>query len=321
LKQRLSEHRIHPQPLFIVGHYRSGTTHLHNLLALDSGLAAPSTFQVFFPEVFVTAQAMLEPVFARALPATRSIDAVPLATQAPHEDEFALGHVSPFSVYNGLYFPKRFRAQVDRALLKAPQDAEVFKRHYLHFLRRVSLQAQGRPLLLKNPAHLARIELLRDLFPGARFLHIFRNPYAVFLSTRRFFRRFIEAYGFQQLSSEALEEEVFWLYEQLMKPFFVSLQSLPRDQVAHLCYEDLLGNPVASLASICQQLSLGAFEQLKDSLEQHGVSDQPFPRAVHALDATSRETVRTRWDFAFEQLGYDPEGAPESPPSRATRLF
>ena len=29
-------------PLFILGHYRSGTTHLHNLLALDPQFAAPS---------------------------------------------------------------------------------------------------------------------------------------------------------------------------------------------------------------------------------------------------------------------------------------
>jgi hypothetical protein len=30
------------QPLFILGHWRSGTTHLHNLLATDEPFAYPS---------------------------------------------------------------------------------------------------------------------------------------------------------------------------------------------------------------------------------------------------------------------------------------
>jgi hypothetical protein len=32
-------------PLFILGHYRSGTTHLHNLMALDPQFAAPTFFE------------------------------------------------------------------------------------------------------------------------------------------------------------------------------------------------------------------------------------------------------------------------------------
>jgi hypothetical protein len=36
-------------PLFILGHYRSGTTHLLNLLALDPQFAAPTFFQVLSP--------------------------------------------------------------------------------------------------------------------------------------------------------------------------------------------------------------------------------------------------------------------------------
>ena len=40
-------------PLFILGHFRSGTTHLHNLLALDPQFGAPTLFQVFNPHTFL----------------------------------------------------------------------------------------------------------------------------------------------------------------------------------------------------------------------------------------------------------------------------
>src|SRR5262249_6786987 len=41
------------QPLFVLGHWRSGTTHLHNLLALDERFAFPNFFQVFHPHTFL----------------------------------------------------------------------------------------------------------------------------------------------------------------------------------------------------------------------------------------------------------------------------
>src|SRR5271166_4955893 len=43
-----------PPPLFILGMWRSGTTHLHNLLAQDDRFAYPTTYQVCYPHTFLT---------------------------------------------------------------------------------------------------------------------------------------------------------------------------------------------------------------------------------------------------------------------------
>jgi len=52
-------------PLFILGHYRSGTTHLHNLLALDPQFAAPTFFQVLNPHTFLSTERWATPVVDR----------------------------------------------------------------------------------------------------------------------------------------------------------------------------------------------------------------------------------------------------------------
>ena len=44
--------RIAP-PLFILGTWRSGTTHLHNLLSLDKRFAFPNLYQVTYPRTFL----------------------------------------------------------------------------------------------------------------------------------------------------------------------------------------------------------------------------------------------------------------------------
>src|SRR5207248_3155538 len=41
-------------PIFILGIWRSGTTHLHNLLARDERLAFPSTFDALYPHICLT---------------------------------------------------------------------------------------------------------------------------------------------------------------------------------------------------------------------------------------------------------------------------
>ena len=49
-------HLVGP-PLFILGHWRSGTTHLHNLLALDTqNFAFANTYQVTNPLTFLTTE-------------------------------------------------------------------------------------------------------------------------------------------------------------------------------------------------------------------------------------------------------------------------
>src|SRR4051812_38965344 len=43
-------------PLFILGHYRSGTTHLHNLLAVDPRFAYLNAFQACYPHTFLLSE-------------------------------------------------------------------------------------------------------------------------------------------------------------------------------------------------------------------------------------------------------------------------
>ena len=41
---RVQRQPLHPEPVFVLGHPRTGTTHLHNLLALDPTFAFCTTF-------------------------------------------------------------------------------------------------------------------------------------------------------------------------------------------------------------------------------------------------------------------------------------
>src|SRR5262245_21630537 len=66
-------------PLFIVGHWRSGTTFLHYLLSLDrESFRYPTTYQCLFPTIFLTLGegSWLYRALSARLPPTRPMDAV-----------------------------------------------------------------------------------------------------------------------------------------------------------------------------------------------------------------------------------------------------
>src|SRR6266481_6322914 len=49
----IADSEIARPPIFIIGHWRTGTTHLHELLALDESLVAPTTLECFAPAHFL----------------------------------------------------------------------------------------------------------------------------------------------------------------------------------------------------------------------------------------------------------------------------
>jgi hypothetical protein len=104
-RQKISATKIDP-PLFILGIWRSGTTHLHNLLAQDDRFAYPNTYQVTFPLTFLTTEKNNARLMGFFIPRKRLMDNVTFGFAEPQEDEFALAVlIGGFSL--AWVFPRR----------------------------------------------------------------------------------------------------------------------------------------------------------------------------------------------------------------------
>lgn len=85
---------IHPRPLFVLGHPRTGTTLLHQLLALDTETFGNcSTFCAGFPSAFLSVEP-LKWAFAGLIDSHRPMDNVALSLDSPQEDELAVNVLS-----------------------------------------------------------------------------------------------------------------------------------------------------------------------------------------------------------------------------------
>ena len=204
--------------IFIVGHWRSGTTYLHDLMTQDENLGYVSSWQAWTPELFLGSKPLVQYILKTFLLENRPMDNIKLSGELPQEEEYALGNVSPYSFYHGWYFPKNMRRYFRQFVLfeSSKEIQQEWREAYLRIFKKATLNMNGKRLILKNPANTARIKTLLSMFPEAKFIHIYRNPYVVFLSTKNLYRQLLPVLGLQEIDDREIESNILWFYRQVM---------------------------------------------------------------------------------------------------------
>jgi hypothetical protein len=203
----LSRTRIDNHPLFVIGHWRTGTTLLHELLIQDKQFNYPDFFACFNPNHRIISERFFKTYLKFLAPEKRPMDNMAAGWDRPQEDEFALALLGLPSTYVDLAFPNHpptFPGSLDLSGL-SPAEVSRWKRTFLHFLQTVSFR-DGRRLVLKSPPHTARVPVLLEMFPDARFVHIVRDPYVVFPSTVNLWKSFARRHCFHTPTGGGVEE-------------------------------------------------------------------------------------------------------------------
>jgi hypothetical protein len=293
-----------PPPLFILGIWRSGTTHLHNLLSKDDRFAFPNTYEVLYPHTFLTTHASGSRVMQWMMPPTRPMDNVASGVDQPQEDEFALV-ASGLSFMLGLIVFSRSGHVYQRFLTlreAAAEEREIWKTALMQFLRKLAYK-YGRPLILKSPAHTGRLEVLLELFPDAKFVHIHRDPYTVFQSTLHTWTKVKEWWGLQD--GEVNEQRVLDDYVEIYDAFFAQRGRLSKPNFCEVRFEELERDPIGQMKNIYDSLDLPSFDCVEPRLRAYLASIAGYSRnAFPPLSAEARRQVACRWSRSFVEWGY-----------------
>lgn len=297
--------QVHP-PLFILGHWRSGTTLLHNLLACDPQFTAPTLLQTLYPHTFLTFERQLRllGVFA---PRKRLIDNMRFGFDQPQEDEFALCNATLLSPYLTWLFPHS-QENFDRFLTlrdMTPQEYRRWCQAFVEFLQKVTMHTNCR-LVLKSPAHTARIRILLELFPEAQFIHIHRNPYAVFQSTRHLYQTMWRTTSLQQVGNLDLDELILRRYEMVYGQFVADQSLIPAGNYTELSFEELITSPLHALEQLYGELGVEGFTVARPHFTSHLAAIDGYRKnSFQPLSPPMREKIHQRWQSSFEARGYE----------------
>lgn len=243
--------RVEHDPIVILGHWRSGTTFLHELLARDPRLVAPSTIQCAVPSHFVLSEQFASERLGFLLAPHRPMDAVKLGFDRPQEDELALCNLGLPSPWWTVAFPDDPPPDPDYESLETlPLDA---RRRWIdtwtRFLRTIQFEHHGR-LVLKNPLHTHRVPLIREVFPAADFVHIVRDPHDLVPSCLHFWKRIAEDHGLQRPRAADLEDRVFASILRMQQRVAATWEAIPEAHRFETRYERLVADPLGVLGDM-----------------------------------------------------------------------
>ena len=237
---------------------------------------------------------------------TRIIDNVPLRFDAPQEEEFAVANISPIPSSTCSPCPARLRTFLGARPIPRPagnRAGGVGPQCYATALRKATLRSGGKRLALKNPAHSGRIPAILDLFPDAKFVFLARNPYDVFLSTRRLWLSVMPRSQVQEIQPEQVDAYILRFYSQLMKQYLADRALIPEGNLVEMRFEDLEAEPLAQLSLVYETLGLPGFSEAESAFGAYLQSVAGYQKNRYDLNGSVIATVNQHWRFAFEEWG------------------
>lgn len=297
---------IKKDPIYILGHWRSGTTLLHNLLCCHKNVSYPTTYQTVFPNNLFFLGGLIKGIMQIIMPNKRLVDRVDMHVDYPQEEDFGLGHEAGYSFYYWFHFPNDYQSITDDYLCLSNQDevkVQKYKEAYKRFIKRALLNVGGEQYIAKNPPNMARIPFLIDLFPDSRFVYIERNPYEVLMSTFRFHKGFLRTLQLQDIDDDKLWEFIIQTYVIMYRKYKEEKHLIPSDRLVELKYEDLVEDPEGVFRSL-QENIFSDLDPDEDKLNAIIKKNRKHSVNPYDFDRSYIDHVNSELGSIIEEQGY-----------------
>jgi LPS sulfotransferase NodH len=303
--ERVRRTRIDKQPIFVIGHWRTGTTLLHELITQDPQFGYPDFFACFNPNHSLISERFFKTYAQWMAPQQRPMDNMAAGWDRPQEDEFALCLLGAPSPYMDLAFPNSppmYPGSLDLSGL-SQSELHRWKRIFMQFLQTLTVR-DPRRLVLKSPPHTARVPVLLEMFPDARFVHIVRDPYVVFPSTVKMWKSMTSGHCFQKSDGAGIEERVFQQFRVIYDRLEEARPLFKPGRFHELRYEELVHDPVGEMQKVYSALELDGFEQARPRLEQYLQQTDGYETNRYTITPEQRAEIDRRWGDISRRYGY-----------------
>jgi len=297
--------KITQPPIFILGHWRTGTTLLHEFLILDPRHGYPTYYECLEPNHFLLTERLFTKLFRFLMPSQRPMDNMKAGWDRPQEDEFALCMLGQPSPYLTIAFPNRrplCPEYLDFQGVK-PGPIRSWKRAFKQFLKQVTYKT-GKRLVLKSPPHTARVKILKEMFPQAVFIHIVRDPYVVFPSTVNLWKTLYRTHGLQTPTFVGLEDQVLDTFVRMYARLEEDKKHLAPGQYYELKYEDIVKATEQELAKMYAHLGLDGWHAFEPRLRDYLATIKGYETNKYELTTDQEKKISQRWGDVIRRYGY-----------------
>lgn len=307
-QKKLAEKPLEHAPVFILGHWRSGTTFVHNVLSCDKHFGYNTTYQTVFPHLMMFGQSFFKQTMSWLMPSHRPTDNMELAVDLPQEEEFTMTNMMPYTYYNFWFLPQRMREYADRFLCFeniSEEELRTFEETFVKIIKISLWNTGGTQFLSKNPPHTGRVRELVRMFPDAKFIYLMRNPYTVFESTRSFFTNTIRPLQLQDIAETELVDNILYVYEKLHKKYQSEKACIPEGNLVELRFEDFESDAYAQTEMLYKKLNIPGWEEAQTAIKQYTDAKKGYKKNKYAYKPETVALVNRHWGDIVEHWNYE----------------
>lgn len=305
VNSKINDISLPQDPVFIIGHWRTGTTYLQKLMSFDENFVTPTLFQTFIPEGFVNSYRFYKPIMKYALGENRPFDNMKAGMDEPQEDEFALLRLSGYSPLNDLIFPADNKYFLNDIKDFTPKNSSLKKwESSMDFFYKKLSYIYNKRLLVKNPFHSMRIDLLREKFPEAKFIHIYRNPFDVVPSTVKMWSIVGSNNELNGKWKSPSCSEVAEFYKRLLTKVDDDLKKLPSGSYTEVSFEEIEKDPVAAIKNIYDSLGLEYSDEYLERIKKFADNNKDYQKNIYNISKEEKEIVSSTLEQHIIRYGY-----------------
>jgi hypothetical protein len=303
----LKRTKISEPPVFIIGFWRSGTTFLHNLLSEDPRNAYITTYQTIFPHHSLVNSRWLKKLAEMIAPDRRPVDNVKLDMNWPQEEEMGLGNIQPVSFYNYFYFPHHIEEYTKKCLMfenVTDKETRRWEKAYKLLIKKALIISDGKRFISKNPPNNFRIPQILKMFPDAKFIYIYRNPYRSLSSFLPFMKQVMLGVGFQAVDDKIVDDLLLNLYKLALDKYQIDKQLIPQNNLIEIQYEQFKENPLGTVEDIYKKFQLEGFAEADPYFIKYINSQKHQKSGGHDLPGHLVQFVQNNLQEYMESKGY-----------------
>jgi hypothetical protein len=276
-------------PIFIIGHWRTGTTLLHKILSLHPDFMAPNLLNVSVPDAYIFAGRYYEKIIKLFLNDKRPMDNVKPGIYEPQEEEYALmKKIYGLPLHDVVFKENKKYFLLNHLELKA--DKNLFKKEFLFFYKKLAFHTK-KEIIFKNPFNSFRIKVLKEIFPEAKFVYIKRDPLKVVPSTRNMFNIITRRNTLKKKIYNISLDEIaqgFKLTEDIIER---DLEVIKKENIYCTTYEDLIENPHKICKNIFNAFNIQTSETYIENINSYLYSVKDFKKNNFVLSENEKKMI------------------------------
>ncbi len=308
--KRIMASKPEKDPIFVLGHWRSGTTYLQNMLSRDEQFGWFDPINTVVLPYSLLLGRLLTNTVKNGIADGRPMDNVQYSMDLPMEETFALLTQTNHDIIHMIAFPGQYERYISGAFVEdlSPEELDKWRKAYDYIIRKLTFVKGGKQLVLKSPDNTGHIPVLREMYPDARFINIHRDPYKTIRSTIHMFILEMESLALTRPPENldiAVEDTVIGIFERMYRQLFALEKTFPDNRYADVAFTDFTRDSVGVLRDIYRKLELPGFEEARPRFQAYADAQQNYKKNRLEISPRLIRKINDRLGFYFDRYGYD----------------